>query len=117
MRLKPLATLLTLSLLPLTAWAGDKETNFKITIKDKVVGHTGFTLKPAGDKFHLNARGEYTVPASGDDPPTGGEYKRTSTLTSTYDLIQDASTNEAGTSRLTVYIAPSGGKLAIGAGG
>jgi hypothetical protein len=117
MRLKPLATVFTLSILPLTAYAGDKETTFKITLNDKVVGHTSFALKPAGDKFHLNSRGDYTVPASGDDPAVNGDYKRTATLSSSYDLIQDASTNEVGTSRLTVYIAPSGGKLAIGAGG
>lgn len=117
MHLHPFATLLTLSLIPLAALATDKEPKFKITMNDKTVGHTSFTLKPAGDKYHLTSRGDYTVPASGDDPATAGDYKREAMLTSTYDLIQDATTAEAGTSRVTVYIAPSGGKLAIGAGG
>lgn len=117
MHIKLSAALLPFALLSLTAFAADKEAKFKITMKDKTVGHTSFALKPAGDKYQLNARGEYTVPASGDDPAMGGDYKRTSTLTSNYDLIQDATTNEVGTNRLTIYIAPSGGKLAIGAGG
>jgi hypothetical protein len=117
MRIKFFAALLPLALLSLSAFGADKEAKFKITVKDKAVGHTSFVLKQAGDKYQLNARGEYTVPATTEDPAMGGDYKRTSTLTSNYDLIQDATTNEVGTNRLTIYIAPSGGKLAIGAGG
>jgi len=116
MRIKFVAVLVPLAL-SLPTFAADKEAKFKITMNDKAVGRTSFTLKQNGDKYQLNSHGDYVAPASGDDPPMSGDYRRTSTLTSNYDLIQDATTNEVGTNRLTIYIAPSGGKLAIGAGG
>lgn len=116
MRLKTFVAIATLSLLPLTAFAGDKETKFKIIMNGKKVGQTSFVLKPSGQNFQLNTSGDYSLPASGDDPPTMGDYKRAATLSSTYDLIKDASTNEVGTSRVTIFTAPSGGKISMGAG-